>query len=274
MLSILSATAVAQTNSFPASGNVGIGTTAPEKKLDVIGSVKGNEFSFPAVPYDFSSAPRTQLGAASIKLFDDYSTYRPGGTSPGNNSYGTLLAIYGRISHWQTDLYFGASDGRMYFRTSAWRGGASENGTGQFNNWRTVLDSHSDVKSTGKLFLSGSGNHLISNGNLGIGTENPQAKLAVNGNILAKEIKIKTGIAVPDYVFEPDYNLKSLQEIEEYVKINKHLPEVPPAKEIDVHGLDVAEMNLLLLKKIEELTLHVISQQKQLDRLSEKIAIE
>lgn len=272
MLSILSATAVAQTNSFPASGNVGIGTTAPEKKLDVIGSVKGNEFSFPAVPYNFSSAPRTQLGAASIKLFDDYSTYRPGGTSPGNNSYGTLLAIYGRVSHWQTDLYFGASDKRMYFRTSAWSGGASENGTGQFNNWRTVLDSHSDVKSTGKLFLAGSGNHVISNGNLGIGTENPQAKLAVNGNILAKEIKIKTDISVPDYVFDPDYKLYSLAEISAYIKTHRHLPEIPSAKEINREGLDLAEMNLLLLKKVEELTLHAIENEKKRNELEEKVS--
>lgn len=264
--------ASAQSNTFPTNGNVGIGTTNPAKTLDVIGTVKGNEFNFPAVQYNFTSSPRTQLNPMSIKLFDDYNTNRPGGVSPGTNSYGTLLAIYGLASHWQTDLYFGASDRKMYFRTSAYANNSSENGTGQFNNWRTVLDSHSDVKSTGKLVLSGSGNHIISNGNLGIGTENPQAKLAVNGNILAKEIKIKTDISVPDYVFEPDYELPSLKSVEDYVKLHRHLPEVPSASKIANEGLDLAEMNLLLLKKIEELTLHMISQQKQIDKLSEKIA--
>ncbi|WP_286863355.1 MULTISPECIES: hypothetical protein [Sphingobacterium] len=265
--------ASAQSNTFPTNGNVGIGTTNPAKTLDVIGTVKGNEFNFPAVQYNFTSSPRTQLNPMSIKLFDDYNTNRPGGVSPGTNSYGTLLAIYGLASHWQTDLYFGASDRKMYFRTSAYANNSSENGTGQFNNWRTVLDSHSDVKSTGKLVLSGLGNHIISNGNLGIGTENPQAKLAVNGNILAKEIKIKTDISVPDYVFEPDYELPSLKSVEDYVKLHRHLPEVPSASKIANEGLDLAEMNLLLLKKIEELTLHMISQQKQIDKLSEKIAI-
>lgn len=258
-------------NTFPSSGNVGIGTSSPTKSLDVIGTIKGNEINFPALNYDFSSAPRTQLNPMSVKLFDDYVTYRPGGSSPGNNSYGTLLAIYGRSSHWETNLYFGASDKRMYFRTSTWSGGGGENGTGQFNNWRTILDSHNDVKSTGRLLLTGTGNHIFSNGNVGIGTETPQAKLAVNGNILAKEIKIKTDISVPDYVFEPNYELKSLDEIERYVKENKHLPEIPSAKEIQKDGLDLAEMNLLLLKKIEEMTLHLIEQQKEIKELQAKV---
>lgn len=251
-------------NTFPTSGNVGIGTNTPTKSLDVVGTIKGNEVNFPAIGYDFSSAPRTQLGPMSLKLFDDYVTYRPGGTSPGNNSYGTLLAIYGRTSHWESNIYFGASDKRMYFRTSTWSGGGGENGTGQFNNWRTLLDSHSDVKSTGRLLLTGTGNHIFSSGNVGIGTETPKAKFSVNGNILANEIKIKTDISVPDYVFESDYELKGLDFIANYVKSNKHLPEIPSAKEIERDGLDVASMNLLLLKKIEELTLYAIKQEGEI----------
>lgn len=108
-------------------------------------------------------------------------------------------------------------------------------------------------------------------GNVGIGTWNPMAKLAVDGNILAKEIKVKTDITVPDYVFEPDYNLSSLGEIASYVKVNKHLPEIPSAKEISRDGLDLAEMNLLLLKKVEELTLHAIENEKKRTDLEEKV---
>lgn len=105
------------------------------------------------------------------------------------------------------------------------------------------------------------------NGRVGIGTTNPQAKLAVNGNILAKEIKVKTDISVPDYVFEPGYKVLSLAEIESYVKEHKHLPEVPSAKEIGEEGLDLAEMNLALLKKVEEQTLHLIELQKTINKL-------
>ncbi|MBB1644803.1 hypothetical protein A9970_12650 [Sphingobacterium sp. UME9] len=112
---------------------------------------------------------------------------------------------------------------------------------------------------------------ILPNGNMGIGTSNPQAKLSVDGNILAKEIKIKTDINVPDYVFEPDYQLKSLAEIESYIKANKHLPEVPSAKEIQADGLDVAGMNLLLLKKVEEMTLHLIEKDKIINRIMERL---
>ncbi|MNK32669.1 hypothetical protein D3C87_511330 [compost metagenome] len=101
-------------------------------------------------------------------------------------------------------------------------------------------------------------------GNVGIGTNSPMAKLAVEGNILANEIKVKTDISVPDYVFEPDYELKSLEEIADYVKAHKHLPEIPSAKEVRKDGLDLAEINLLLLKKVEELTLYAIKQNEEL----------
>lgn len=101
-------------------------------------------------------------------------------------------------------------------------------------------------------------------GNVGIGTSNPQAKLAVEGNILAKEVKVKTNISVPDYVFEPDYELSTLAEIEAFVKEHRHLPEIPSAADIKQDGLDLAEMNLLLLKKVEELTLHLIEKEKEI----------
>ncbi len=68
-----------------------------------------------------------------------------------------------------------------------------------------------------------------------------------------------------DYVFEPDYKLAPLAEIEAYTKEHKHLPEVPSAKDMTENGVDMAAMNMVLLKKVEELTLHAIALQKDVD---------
>lgn len=110
---------------------------------------------------------------------------------------------------------------------------------------------------------------LKDNGNVGIGTYNPQAKLAVNGDILAKSIRVSTVATYwPDYVFSSDYDLMSLDELENYISDNKHLPGIISAKEVGEQGnVDLAEMNTKLLEKIEELTLYIIDLQKQIDEL-------
>ncbi|WP_119791334.1 tail fiber protein [Flavobacterium anhuiense] len=100
--------------------------------------------------------------------------------------------------------------------------------------------------------------------NVGIGTINPDEKLTVKGKIHTQEVRVDmAGPLVPDYVFADDYKLKSLQEIESYIKENKHLPEIPSAKEIEKNGLMLAEMNMSLLKKMEEMTLYMIEMKKE-----------
>ncbi|SCY78248.1 hypothetical protein SAMN02927916_3361 [Flavobacterium anhuiense] len=90
----------------------------------------------------------------------------------------------------------------------------------------------------------------LQNGNVGIGTATPDEKLTVKGKIHSREVKVDmAGALVPDYVFADDYKLNSLQEIENYIKEHKHLPEIPSAKEIEKNGLMLAEMNMALLKK-------------------------
>ncbi|MCP3927187.1 MAG: hypothetical protein GY714_31905 [Desulfobacterales bacterium] len=99
-------------------------------------------------------------------------------------------------------------------------------------------------------------------GNVGIGTENPgEYRLAVKGKIHTDEIVVETGWA--DYVFEDDYKLISLSEVETFIKKNKHLPEVPSEKEITKNGLSMSKMMEIQMKKIEELTLHLINMNKQ-----------
>ena len=117
-------------------------------------------------------------------------------------------------------------------------------------------------------------------GDFGIGTETIPSgyKLAVNGNGVFKgTVRVEELIcedvnltSVPDYVFEKEYKLKSLVEIEAYVKKHKHLEEIPSAKEIVENGLDLKEMNLLLLKKVEEMTLHMIEMKKEIEGLKAK----
>jgi len=111
----------------------------------------------------------------------------------------------------------------------------------------------------------------LQNGNVGIGTSNPTSKLTVAGNIHAQEVKVTVNAGtVPDYVFANDYKLKSLNEVEDYIKENKHLPEIPSSKEIEKNGLMMAEMNMNLLKKIEEMTLYIIDQNKKINELQKE----
>lgn len=108
-----------------------------------------------------------------------------------------------------------------------------------------------------------------SNGNVGIGTTSPASDLAVNGKITCKEVEI-TLDGWPDYVFENDYNLMSLYDLEKFITKNKHLPGIPWEDDIVQNGMSVDETNKMLMEKVEELTLHVIELQKQIDNLKEK----
>ena len=115
-------------------------------------------------------------------------------------------------------------------------------------------------------FINGpSGSHsvnlqIMSNGRVGIGTTSPDAKLAVNGDIHAEEVRVDLTVPGPDYVFEEDYDLPTLESIESYTQQNKHLPGVPSAQEMEENGIDLGVMDMLLLKKVEELTLYLIEQ--------------
>ena len=104
-------------------------------------------------------------------------------------------------------------------------------------------------------------------GKVGIGTSSPgNYELAVNGEIRAKEVKVETA-NWPDYVFENTYVLPSLKEVQQHIAHKGHLPNIPSAFEIQKNGLELGEMNRLLLEKIEEIMLYTIQQQKEIDEL-------
>ena len=111
--------------------------------------------------------------------------------------------------------------------------------------------------------------------NVGIGTSNPDAKLAVKGKIHAEEVKVDLSVPGPDYVFKEGYGLKSLVEVQTYIKEHRHWPNIPSAKEMEANGIQLGEMNMKLLEKIEELTIYTLEQEEKLKRmgvLEKKIA--
>lgn len=115
---------------------------------------------------------------------------------------------------------------------------------------------------------------ILPDGFVGIGTStkpNAETKFAVNGAVYAKKLKItQTGWA--DYVFNDDYRLPALSEVEKYIKSHKHLPGVPTTAEVEKNGTDVAEIQAVLLKKIEELTLYIIDQNKKIEEQQRTIS--
>ncbi|WP_052496653.1 hypothetical protein [Pedobacter lusitanus] len=109
-------------------------------------------------------------------------------------------------------------------------------------------------------------------GNVGLGVDNPTDKLAVRGTIRANEIKVMPDVW-PDYVFSKGYKPMSLPELEKFIQTNQHLPEVPSAKEVETNGIALGNMNKVLLQKIEELTLHLIEKDKQIEIMKNDLEI-
>ena len=110
---------------------------------------------------------------------------------------------------------------------------------------------------------------ISSSGSIGIGTSNvadANYKLFVETGIRTRKVKVDQA-TWSDYVFGKDYKLRTLAEVEKYIQLNKHLPDVPSASEIESNGLDLGGNQSILLKKIEELTLYIIQQQKEIGAL-------
>ena len=113
-------------------------------------------------------------------------------------------------------------------------------------------------------------------GKVGIGTTNPGYKLDVAGDIRAtgtvraNEVKVTVNGA-PDFVFAPDYRLRPLAEVEQFIAANRHLPEIAPAAEMEQNGVNMGELQMQLLQKVEELTLYMIEQQKLIEAMELRI---
>lgn len=111
--------------------------------------------------------------------------------------------------------------------------------------------------------------YSFTTGKVGIGCVNNMNDfaLAVQGGVVSTKVSVLDIDSWPDFVFGNSYKLMNLYELEQYINANRHLPEVPSAEEVSASGIDLGEMNAILLQKVEELTLHIIELQKQIDEL-------
>jgi hypothetical protein len=91
--------------------------------------------------------------------------------------------------------------------------------------------------------------------------------LNVGGKAIAEEMRVQLRAAWPDYVFDEGYELPSLESVERFVQENKHLPDVPDAAQVQQEGIMLGDMQTRMVRKIEELTLYLIQQQKELEQL-------
>ena len=241
LLNIGVGTVLAQTdNVFPATGNVGVGISNPTAKLDVLGNIKSFNATF----------GQTNTNT-STKNYANFSS----------NNHGTVLM--------SSNLFFSDNDDQKIANTHGSMSGASIVIPGNGQNHQGGIVFYTNIPSAvteGQAFTGSLSMAIKANGDVGIGTSTPREKLSVNGKIRAKEIKVETA-NWPDYVFEEGYKVGTLEELESYIKANKHLPEIPSAKEVQANGVELGEMNKLLLKKIEELTLYLIDKNEVIKKV-------
>lgn len=228
-------------HSYFTGGNLGIGTAEPNSMLTLDGgsinlSTKNGQFSL--IDVDNSNNSLLKIGASIAGL----------------NAGDLMLRSYWGVSVDLNDGGLGDNINATHTRIP--------------NTSSFTINRRKDFSSFSTLFT------VRNSGNVGIGVMDPDAKLTVNGNIHAREIKVDLSVPGPDYVFEKTYPLRSLPSTEAFIKAHKHLPEIPSAAQMKNDGVNLSEMNMLLLKKVEELTLYLVEKDKEIKALRKVVTTE
>lgn len=277
-------------SSTTTNDNVGIGTTSPSYKLHVAGST----YSSGWVRTGGNTGIYFQQYGGGFRMTDNYwiRTYnnkgfyhnagimRTDGTFQVGPSGSRFIVTGGKVGvgtktpTWKMHVAFTGRNGLLIDGND---GGDAfiriENGGGNHYIFDDDDSGHAlDIESANDLAFNTGGSSekmkLNTSGQLLINTADAPSdtdyKLGVNGKIICEGMRVKLKSQWADYVFDEDYTLMPLEEVETHIEDKKHLPGVPSAKEVAEKGLDIETMQVKMMEKIEELTLYIIEQDKQI----------